>query len=182
MFRRRTNIKLLALLLGALAQPVSALDSDRQKPVELTASRAEMNQATGVGVYTGNVVLTQGTMRITADKMTVHTTPGGDLARVVAEGDTASFRQLPEGQKEYVNARAPYMEYVPQAPGHVLLRGGAILTQGKNEFAGEVIRYDMQRDTVIADAGKNGEERIRITFFPEKKQTDGAQNKDNGGQ
>lgn len=182
MFRRRIDIKLLALLVGAVALPASALDSDRQQPVELTASRAEMNQATGVGVYTGNVVLSQGTMRITADKMTVHTTPGGDLARVVAEGDNASFRQLPEGQKEYVNARAPYMEYVPQAPGHVLLQGGAILTQGKNEFTGQVIRYDMQRDIVIADAGKNGDERIRITFFPEKKQAGDAPNKDNGEQ
>lgn len=171
MFRRPIRARstlLCGLLLGALALPAPALDRDRAEPVELSAERAEMNNATGVGVYTGDVVLTQGTMRITADKMTVHTTPSGELARVIAEGDDATFRQLPEGQRDYVHARAPYMEYQPQAPGHVVLRGGAVLTQGKNRFAGDVIRYDMRQDTVTAQSADGSDRRIRITFFPEK--------------
>lgn len=171
-------IRLLsALLLGVLALPALALDSDRQQPLELSAQRAEMNNVTGVSVYTGDVVLVQGTMRITADKMTVHTTAGGDLARVIAEGKSATFRQLPEGQQEYVNARASHMEYQPQEPGHVLLQGNAVLTQGKNEFKGEAIRYDMQKDTVIAQSPKNSDQRIRITFFPEKGTTEGPEQK-----
>jgi lipopolysaccharide export system protein LptA len=178
---RRAIKSLAAILLLALALPAAALDSDRDQPVELSANRAEMNNATGTGVYTGNVVLTQGTMHITADKMTVHTTPDGDLERVIAEGRDATFRQLPQGQQEYMHARAPYMEYRPQDPGHVLLKGGAVLTQGKNQFAGETIRYDMQKDTVVARAGESDDQRIRITFFPEKnKQTDAAPQKDAG--
>lgn len=177
MYRRLISLPLL----GLLTLPAAALDSDRSQPMELTARHAEMNNATGTGIYTGDVVLTQGTMRITADKMTVYTSAGGDLSRVVAEGKNATFRQLPEGQQDYVNARAPYMEYRPQEPGYVLLQGGAILTQGKNEFTGATIRYDMQQDTVIAESPKDSKERIRITFFPEKSQPGGAdQTKDNG--
>lgn len=177
MYRRPISL-LCLLVLGLLALPATALDSDRAQPMELSAQRAEMNNATGVGVYTGNVVLTQGTMRITADKMTVHTTTSGDLARVIAEGKNATFRQLPQGQREYVNARAPYMEYHPQTPGHVLLKGGAVLTQGKNEFSGETIRYDMQKDTVIAQSAKDSDQRIRITFFPEQEKDDGSKKQD----
>src|SRR5699024_4251194 len=110
-----------------------------------------------------------GTMRLTADKMTVYTTPEGDLKRVVAEGENATFRQLPEGQQDYVHARAPYMEYHPQMPGYVLLEQGAVLTQGKNEFKGDRIRYDMLEDAVIAESGKDKDKRVHITFFPEKK-------------
>jgi lipopolysaccharide export system protein LptA len=160
----------MTLLLLGSALPAAALDSDRAQAVELNARHAEMNNATGIGIYTGDVVLTQGTMRLTADRMTVYTTEDGDLKRVVAEGRDATFRQLPEGQQQYVNARAPYMEYQPQAPGHILLRQGAVLTQGKNEFKGETIRYDMQKDPVIAESGKDNGNRVHITFFPEKKE------------
>lgn len=173
------RIKLLgALLLAALALPAAALDSDRSQPVELNADHAQMNNATGVGIYTGDVVLTQGTMRITADKMTIHTTPEGGLKRVIAEGKKATFRQLPEGQQDYVNASAAYMEYRPEASGYVLLQGGAVLTQGKNTFSGETIRYDIQQDTVVAQSDKDSGQRIRITFFPEEGKSggDGKQN------
>lgn len=166
--RRASKRALLAAGL-LLAGAVQALESDRRQPVQLDADRAEMNNATGVGIYTGNVVLTQGTMKITADRMTVHTTPEGQVRRIIAEGKQATFRQLPEGQSEYVHARAPRMEYRMQEPASVDLTGGAVLTQGKNEFAGQVIHYDVSQDVVTAHGGQQEQERIRITFFPGEK-------------
>lgn len=167
MHRRPAKLALLACLL--LAAPVWAKQSDRAQPIQLDADRAEMNNATGVGVYTGNVVLTQGTMRITADRMTVHTTPEGQIARAIAEGKQATFRQLPEGQSEYVHARAPRMEYRLQPGTRVDLTGGATLTQGKNEFSGQVIQYDVDADIVTAQSGQQPQERVRITFHPKQK-------------
>lgn len=164
---RRSSIAGLLLL---VAVPGAwALDSDRGQPVELSADQAELNNVTGVGVYTGDVVLTQGSMRITADRMTIHTTPEGQLARIVAEGDLATFRQLPEGETEYIRARAPRMEYTATQPAFVELTGGAVLTQGKNEFRGQLIRYDVGQDLVTARGGEGGDERIRITLFPENR-------------
>ena len=174
-----------ALLLTAtmlLAAPAAALDSDRRQPVQLDADHAQMNNATGVGVYTGNVVMTQGTMKITADKMTIHTTPAGEVRRVIAEGDMATFRQLPEGQTEYVDARAPRMEYVMAEPATVDLTGGATLTQGKNEFSGQVINYDVSKDVVTAHGGKKADQRIRITFFPKEEGESGQQRQERSGQ
>jgi len=167
--RRGISLTLL-LLLGCVAAPAWALESDRRQPVQLDADHAEMNNATGVSVYTGDVVMTQGTTRLTADKMTVYTSAKGELRKVVAEGREATFRQLPEGQKEYVNARAPYMEYVAAGEGgEILLKGGATLTQGRNSFSGETIRYDMTKDLVVGQGGGKGQERIRMTYYPEQK-------------
>lgn len=166
---RRRCPSLLAFAVAALLSgPATALDSDRQQPAQLVADRAEMNNATGVGIYTGNVVLTQGTLRMSADRMTVYTTPEGEIRRVVSEGDPATFRQLPEGQSEHVNARAPRMEYRLQAPASIDLTGGALLTQGKNQFAGEVVHYDVAKDVVTARGDGESQERIRITFFPKQ--------------
>jgi len=182
---RRANSLLFLLLAGLLAMPAASLASaaprsggDSSQPMELTADHAEMNNATGVGVYTGNVVFTQGTMRITADKMTVYTTPDGELARAIAEGRNATFRQLPEGQTEYVHARASYMEYHPQEPGYILLRGNAVLTQGKNELTGDTIRYDMRQDTVTAESAEGSEQRVRIVIHPAKEGANEQQSDD----
>lgn len=152
-----------ALALLAFALPAHALDSDRRKPIELTADQARMNQTTGVGVYTGNVVLVQGTMKITGDKMTLYTAEGGDLSKAVVVGDLATYRQLPEGEQEYVQAEAPEMEYQAKQPAFVLLTGGATMTQAKDRFQGDTIRYDISEDTVTAE-GRDG--RVRILIHP----------------
>lgn len=155
-----TSRGLLLSLACLAAAPALALDSDRQQPLELTADQAEMNQATGVGVYTGDVVLVQGTMTITGDKMTVYTTPGGDLSKVIVLGQPATYRQLPEGEQEYVDAEAPRMEYHAEQPEFVLLSGGASMLQAKDRFQGETIRYDVAANTV------EGAGRVKMVIHP----------------
>src|SRR5690625_7247254 len=109
MFRSQIKRHFVTVLLAVVALPATGLDSDRDQPAELSANHAEMNNATGIGIYTGDVVLIQGTMRLKADKMTVYTTATGDLQRVVAEGQddrTAPVRQLTGGQLRDVSAEA----------------------------------------------------------------------------
>ena len=160
---------LAAALLLAAALPAYALSSDRNQPVQLEAREARLDNATGVSVYTGDVVLVQGTLRITGDKMTVHTGPGGTLRKVVVEGERATFRQLPDGEQQYMNAQAPRMEYQASEPRFVDLSGGAELKQGKNTFSGEHIRYDIEADRVDAQSKPGSQERIQIIFHPEDK-------------
>jgi|HigsolmetaAR202D_1030399.scaffolds.fasta_scaffold21883_2 lipopolysaccharide transport periplasmic protein LptA len=163
----RLAISLLLLALGCA--PAWALKSDRTKQAELESDQAERDMAKGISVYTGNVVLTQGTTRLTADKMTVHTNAKGELVKAVAEGREVTFRELLDGQQEYIDARAPYMEYVATDGGHITLKGGATLTQGRNSFSGETIRYDMSRELITASGDPQGRERIRMIYVPEQK-------------
>ena len=154
---------LLAAL--AFAPGAAALDSDRRQPIDLKADRAELDNAAGVSVYTGDVVLTQGTLTLTGDVMRVYTGDDRRVDRIEVDGTPATYSQLPEGETEYVDAEAPRMEYYARDPERIRLLQGAVLTQGRDRFAAQTIVYDVEADQVTAD-GDQGQ-RIHITIYPE---------------
>jgi len=168
---RKSIERLLLFLVLAMPLAAHALSSDRTKPVNLTADKAKLNNATGVSVYTGNVVLTQGTLKITGDKLTVYTNKNHQLEKAVVVGNLATYQQLPDGQKQYVHATAPRMEYYANGPERIRLLDGATLTQGKNRFTGKEVDYNVEKDLVNATSGNGGGKRIKITIYPNKKNT-----------
>ena len=88
------------LLLGLLsAGHVLAERADRDKPVHLEADRATVANANRTSMFTGNVVLTQGTLIIRADKMVVKEDSGG-FRHATAFGNLVSFRQKRDGKDE----------------------------------------------------------------------------------
>ena len=87
----RTAGWLAPLLFAMLCAP--AVQAQSAAPIELTAERAEVNQAEGVSTYRGNVVVTRGPMRMTGDVMVVHTDAQGQLARLEMQGTPATWRE-----------------------------------------------------------------------------------------
>ena len=162
--RRAGRIWLLAAAL-AFAPSAPALDSDRRQPIDLKADRAELDNAAGVSVYTGNVVLTQGTLTLTGDVMRVYTGDDRRVDRIEVDGTPATYRQLPEGETEYVDAEAPRMEYYARDPERIRMLQGAVLTQGRDRFAAQTIVYNVEADLVTADGDQD--QRIHITIYPE---------------
>ena len=79
---------LLLLCLTALPPAGRALDSDQEQPIRITADEALRDEKQGYTVYRGNVRMTQGTLRIEADAITIyHRSEEAD--RIVAEGRPA---------------------------------------------------------------------------------------------
>lgn len=177
---RRTTMKarealnnaraLLALVAALVCGQALALSSDSDKPIKLNADEAVLNNATGVGIYRGDVVLTQGTLEVTGDVMRVYTNDQRQVTRIEVEGAPATYRQLPDDESEYVRARAPRMEYYAAGPERIRLLGGATLWQGRNEFKGETIVYNVASESVQADSGQKDDSRIEITLFPNRDQ------------
>ena len=56
------------LLISSL---VFALSTDREQPIQIEADAAELDDASGITVYTGNVLVTQGTMRLWGNRLTI---------------------------------------------------------------------------------------------------------------
>ncbi|RFA30288.1 lipopolysaccharide transport periplasmic protein LptA [Alkalilimnicola ehrlichii] len=164
----------LVFIASALLLATGITQAERGAAVQLESDRAEMSQATGIGVYTGNVELTHGDTIIRGDRMTVHTSQNREIERVVVEGEPANFVRAREGQQEPIRGYAPRMEYHATAPEHVRLLQGARLVQGTNEFTGETIHYDLTEERVAAEGA--GERRTRITFFP--RQDENAEGED----
>ncbi len=161
---------LLITVMITLLAPYSnsvARDSDRDQPIKLSADQAEIDNVKGVSVYRGDVVLIQGTLRITGEVMHIYYAPDSRaLDHIIVEGDPATYRELPEGESEYVHAKAPRMEYYQTGPRRIRLLQGATLRQSSNTFRGNQIVYDIEADQVKAHSGKDKAKRIHITIYP----------------
>ncbi len=154
---------ILALALLLASPPASALPEDRNQPINLEANRGQLDQKTGVSVYEGNVVISQGSMRLTADTATIHVKDGG-FQRMEATGNPVTLRYKPTVDKPEIIGTSRRVEY-DVASAKVTMSGGARLTQGRDTFTGDRIEYDLKSDVVRArGAGANG--RIQFTIQP----------------
>lgn len=163
-----------AILLGmALAGSVLAERADRDRPVHLEADRATVQDANKLATFTGNVVLTQGTLVIRADKMTVKEDANG-FQHATAFGNLASFRQKRDGKDEYVEGWSERMEYDGKAD-KVQLFKKARLRRGQDEVHGEYISYDAVNEFFqVNGRGEtstqtHSEGRVRAVIQPKKK-------------
>lgn len=160
------KIILLALIIGLPALSLGKSD-DSGQPIHVEADAAELNETTGVGVYRGNVRITQGSMVLTADEVTV-IAPDRDLQKVIARsggpGEKSTFRQLTDAGEE-ITAEARRMEYEPDG-NQIILLHDVVLRRAANRFTAERIVYHIDRQ--IVDAGDpRGEARVEMTLVPE---------------
>lgn len=63
---------LLAVAGIGMALSAHALPSDANQPIRLLADKATYSESTGVTNYLGNVIIEQGTLKITADNITLN--------------------------------------------------------------------------------------------------------------
>lgn len=171
-----------AVLALALALPVGAWaeKADRSKPLEIEADGKQTGQANlDKHRYTlnGHVVITQGTLRIKADKVELFEDERGNqqASAVGTAAQPASFRQKRDRPDEYIEAEAQRVEYDGGAD-RVRFLGGAkmrLLRAGvvTQEASASVIAYDQPSDTVTfegdaASAPNAPSGRARLVFVP----------------
>lgn len=179
--RGKSAVLVLAL---AFCGDVAALSTDRNQPINIEADRAEMDDSRRVTVYYGDVVLTQGTLKITGDTVTIHYDENNNLTKLVSEGDPARFRQLPDGKPDvpdsYQNAHAARMEYYARED-LIVLTGNAVYGQGGDRIAAERIVYDSVKSQMTAESrapeasGGESSSRVRIKIEPKKDDSEAAQ-------
>ena len=127
---------------GEGGSPFGGFRHDSSKPIEIVADSLEVRQAEDLAVFSGTVEAAQDTLRLTADKVTVHYDEdegGGEtgaIRRMVAEGDVF----LSNGSE---TAEGDFGEYDVEA-GMVRMRGDVVLTQGQNAIQGERLVIDME--------------------------------------
>ena len=149
---RLTPAAVAALLAAVVAVNAHALSTDKNKPIEVEADSAQLDDMNNVSVYRGNVVVTQGSIRMTGDIMTVHNTPNNKLDYLVMEGHPATYRELPDNSDVYDTAEADRMEYY-ELKNYVILTGNSVVTQKGLRFSGDRIEYDTARNEVKAYGG-----------------------------
>jgi lipopolysaccharide export system protein LptA len=157
--------------------------ADRDQPVHLEADRATVEDinrkdASRVSVFTGNVLLTQGSLRITAEKVIMKEDSDG-FRYATAMGNLVSFRQKRDGLDEYIEGWSKRVEYDTKTDKIELFRQ-ARLKRGSDEVQGDYISYDMNSEFFqVIGSNERGVEsgpdsRVRIVIQPrnQSNQTD----------
>jgi lipopolysaccharide export system protein LptA len=162
---------LILVTLLAIPSWSHALSTDRDQPMMIEADRVELDDAKGISIYTGNVKVTQGTLVLTGERMVVHN-KGGDIEKVLMDGNPATYKQRPDGKEHDVHARSKRMEYYTD-PEHIILLGQAEVNQAGDVLRSERIVYDVVKDQVNAGTDQPND-RVIITIQPKPKKDDKA--------
>lgn len=139
----------LVLLIGA--EGASALPEDADQPINIRADTVEYDQTGNRIIYRGSVQVDQGTLRVTAEIMTVDLQDGNKVKRITAKDTPARYQQQIETDKAPVRAEALTIVYHTQDE-RVDLKGAANLEQEGSTLTGDLIVYDIVAGRVDASA------------------------------
>lgn len=120
---------------------LGGIRTDTGLPVEVTADSLTVNQSDGSATFTGNVLIGQGDMRLSAGTVRVEYEEGGNtrIKRLHATGGVtlASATEAAEA------AEATYTI----ASGEIVMIGDVLLTQGANALSGQKLTVDIATGT-----------------------------------
>ena len=140
-----------------ISLPTYALDSDHKEKLNIIADSGQYNFKTGVDVYEGHVKLDQGTTHVTADKLITKKNKKHKITEAIAYGETelAHYWTLPKQGDPDMHARAKIIKFYPLQM-NVTLEKEVHITQGENNFKGELIHYNSKDQVITMPASTNG--------------------------
>lgn len=146
-----------SLAIGLLCVGVAHAErADRNRPMNAEADALRYDAASQTSVFTGNVVITKGTIIIRGDRVEVRQDAQGNQFGTVT-GSPAFFRQKRDVPNEFIEGEAQRIEYNSQTET-VRFVGSAVLRRYKgahvnDETSGSVITYNSSNDVFSVDGG-----------------------------
>lgn len=129
------------------------MKQDTSLPVEVDADSLSINNADGSAVFSGNVVVTQGEMRLTAGEVRVeYTADGGGIKTLHASGGVTLINTSDAAEAQ----EAVYTI----AQGNVEMTGNVLLTQGANAISGQKLVINLKDGTGVMEG------RVKTVFSP----------------
>jgi lipopolysaccharide export system protein LptA len=170
----RSLLRIVATMCALMfALHAHAEKADREKPINFSADDADVNYEKRTGVLKGNVIITQGTLTIKANRIDFKQNSDNSLS-ATAVGTPLAFRQKRDGEEGYYEGWAQRAEY-DGSKEQLELYDNAILKRGADEIRSNFISYNSAtelfkaegRTSTAAAAGDTGRnDRVRGTFQP----------------
>lgn len=155
---------LLALGIFTLSSNAVGLPQDSEQPIEISADRTEFDSQKQEHTLSGDVRITQGSMQIEAEQITLKL-KDGEITEVAGTGNPLRYRVI-DNDGQPLNASANKIIYRP-VEAKLSLLGSAALSRPDREFSGEQIDYDINSSHI--NARGNGNKRVKIVIQPETK-------------
>lgn len=129
---------------GLLAQGAQVafgnVSENKGLPVEITADSLSVDQKAGTAVFTDNVVIVQGEMRLSAQKVVVvYREETGEIANVEASGDVV----LVSGEDAAESDQADYNV----DDGTIVMSGNVLVAQGPSALTADRMTVQLDEGT-----------------------------------
>lgn len=142
----------LGIALILCSSDVFALKSDANKPVQIDADHATLDEKQKQTVFDGNVIITRGSLVVHASKGTANQDIVGD--RVIdLFGSPVVFQQLTDDGKQVIG-QCNHFNYDTKT-GLAILTDRAMVRKGKSIIIGDKLTYNTKTEvySAISDLG-----------------------------
>lgn len=156
----------LIILSSALLFSLStlALESDYEQPIHVSSLKQHAKLKENTVEFLNEVLLTQGSIKITGDKLTIIRGDQPNHEVMIADGDLATFYQTQDDGKP-LEAQANSIRY-DVSKGKVTLTGHAQIKQLDSQINGSEIVYFLETEELIVNTGSGKDERVNTIFLP----------------
>jgi len=166
----KTVLVLSALItVMLLSHHAAALPGDNEKPINIQSDRASQKSRNNgeTTEYFGNVQMTQGSLKINGEHITIHS-KDREVIAIVATGNPATFEQQTELESPPVEAQAQKLDYQLKDET-VILSVDACITQNGSIVTGKRIEYNMASERIKASGDETDASRVNMVILPEGK-------------
>lgn len=167
-FRLFLRYGLTSVLATTLPNISAAPTSDRQAPTKVDSDQLRHDDKKSLTVFTGNVLLSKGSLVMRGDRLELLQLPDGS-SRGVLIGSPAQIRQRRTAENEWMVGRAARIDYdssteVSILTGNAIMRRLAGETE-RDRIAGERLVYNSINETYQVEAGPAGD-RATMAVMP----------------
>ncbi len=151
----------LAALLVAACGSAFALSSDRRQPMDIEAGRSDCGLGANAScTLSGNVIITQGSLRVTSARAVIQQS-GGNPSRAVLSGSVSLQQDMDDGDR--IQAVAANVDYDLRNEVMVLT-GDVTINQKRGSLSGQRVVYNLKTGQV--ESGGEGGGRVRMRILP----------------
>lgn len=155
-----------------LLQPALAKQDDRNQPIHVVHAESfdGYNQPNTISTFTGKVLITQGTMKLTGDVAKIYTAKEDTSVDHVVVTGTPQKRPHIEQIDDNGNLMTGDADqlFYDNVNGIAILTGNAYVhQQNKGDAHGAKLTYNTQTSYMVGESGSNGQ--VTMTFLPKQK-------------
>jgi lipopolysaccharide export system protein LptA len=173
----KNKLLFLIVVLMSYASGAWALKGDESQPIQIVADHLTVDQKTMTSTFTGNVVITQGSLTAHSNSATASQDPNG-YKNIHLVGTPVTFSQM-EDDGQMMNGQSNTFDYSSKS-NLAVLTGRARINKGGNLVMGDKLTLDTKTQVYNAISnnanGVNNSKMGRVTVIlqPEQKGKNGT--------
>ena len=167
---RTTELAASVLALALLAAGTAAARiSDRNQPMDIEAARSDCGLGENATcTFSGQATITQGTLRIVAEKAVV-TQVAGKPSRAQFSGGVTLQQEMDDG--DHIDARSASVDYDMRSEV-IVFTGNVNISQQRGSLSGERVVYNLKTGQLESGGGTTGG-RVKMRIRPKGTQGSG---------